>query len=233
MNKWWREYADKFDRLTLRERLMVFAAAALVVVFVIYAAAIEPPQQRRQQLASQMQSQREETAALQTQREKLTGAAAPDASVVARRDALAKRIAESDEALRTLHKSLVPAQRMNLVLQEMLRADPGLQLVSLRTIAAVPLLPDTPKAAPSETPPGTPPGTPPKGAFIESNVYKHGVEITLRGGYEQLYSYLARLERTEWRMFWSRARLTTEDHPRLTLTLTIYTLSLDKAWLEV
>ena len=227
MNKRWREYADKFDRLSLRERAMVFAAAALVVVFVIYAAAIEPPQQRRQQLASQMQSQREETAALQGQRGKL-GATVPDAAA-ARRDAVVKRIAESDEALRALHKSLVPAQRMNLLLQDMLRADPGLQLVSLRTLAAEPLLPDGAKS----TPAAAPAGAPLKGAFTEANVYKHGVEITLRGGYEQLYNYLARLERTQWRMFWSRARLTTEDHPRLTMTLTIYTLSLDKAWLEV
>ena len=229
MNKLWREYADKFDRLTLRERAMVFVAAVLVVFYLIYAVAIEPPQQRRQQLATQMQSQRDETAALQAQRDKLEGTAAPDAGIVARRDALARRIEESDEALRALHKSLVPAQRMNLLLQDMLRADPGLQLVSLRTIAAVPLLPDAPKTAPS----AAPPASPPKRAFAEGNVYKHGVEITLRGGYEQLYNYLARLERTEWRMFWSRARLTTEDHPRLTMTLTIYTLSLDKAWLEV
>jgi MSHA biogenesis protein MshJ len=34
-------------------------------------------------------------------------------------------------------------------------------------------------------------------------------------------------------MFWSRASLNAEDYPRLTLTVTIYTLSLDKAWLEV
>lgn len=228
MNKWWQEYSAKFDRLSLRERLMVFAAAALVIVYVIYAAAIEPAQQRRQQLAAEMQNQREETAALKAQRERL-GADAPDTGLAARRDALARRIEEADARLRVLHKTLVPAQRMNELLQEMLRADAGLQLVSLRTIETVPLLPDAPKT----TPPAAAAGTAPKRAFAEGNVYKHGVEITLRGGYEQLYNYLARLERSPWSMFWSRARLTTETHPRLTLTLTVYTLSLDKAWFEV
>ena len=228
MNKWWQEHSAKFDRLSMRERSMVFAASALVVVYVIYAAAIEPAQQRQQQLAAQMQNQREEAATLQAQRERL-GAAAPDAGLAARRDALARRIEQTDDALRALHRSLVPAQRMNELLQEMLRADAGLQLVSLRTIETVPLLPDAPKTAP----PAASAGTTPKRAFAEGNVYKHGVEITLRGGYEQLYNYLARLERSPWSMFWSRARLTTETHPRLTLTLTVYTLSLDKAWLEV
>jgi MSHA biogenesis protein MshJ len=227
VNRLWREYTAKFERLSLRERVMVFAAAALVLFYLIYAAAIEPPRERMQQLASQMQSQREETAALNAQREKLAATGAPEAGIAARRDALARRIEESDEALRALNKSLVPAQRMNFLLQEMLHADPGLQLVSLRTIPAVPLLPDAPKPAPA------PAGSQPKRAFSEGNVYKHGVEITLRGGYEQLYNYLARLERAELRMFWSRARLNVEDHPRLIMTLTIYTLSLDKAWLEV
>lgn len=228
MKKWWQEHRAKFDRLSLRERLMVFAASALVVVYVIYAAAIEPAELRQQQLASQMQNQREEATTLHAQRERLR-AAAPDLALAGRREVLARRVEEADAMLRALNRSLVPAQRMNGLLQEMLRADAGLQLVSLRTLETVPLLPEAPKTAPS----GAAAATAPKRAFAEGNVYKHGVEITLRGGYEQLYNYLARLERSPWSMFWSRARLTTETHPRLTLTLTVYTLSLDKAWLEV
>jgi hypothetical protein len=34
-------------------------------------------------------------------------------------------------------------------------------------------------------------------------------------------------------MFWWRARLTADDDARLTMVLTIYTLSLDRAWLQV
>lgn len=229
MNRWWQEYSAKFDRLSLRERLMVFAAAALVIVYVIYAAAIEPAELRRQQLTTQIQNQREEAATLHAQRERLGSATVPDAVLTARRETLVRRIEETDATLRALHKSLVPAQRMNELLQEMLRADAGLQLVSLRTLETVPLLPEAPKAAPS----AATAATAPKRAFAEGNVYKHGVEITLRGGYEPLYNYLARLERSPWSMFWSRAELTTETHPRLTLTLTVHTLSLDKAWLEV
>jgi len=57
--------------------------------------------------------------------------------------------------------------------------------------------------------------------------------MTLQGSYADLHDYLARLEQSQWRMFWWRARLSTEDSPRLTLTVTLYTLSLDKGWLEV
>ena len=67
----------------------------------------------------------------------------------------------------------------------------------------------------------------------EGNVFKHGVEVKLSGSYADLYDYLVRLEGLPSRMFWSRVSLNAEDYPRLTLTVTIYTLSLDKAWLEV
>jgi len=42
-----------------------------------------------------------------------------------------------------------------------------------------------------------------------------------------------RLEKLPWRMFWSRATLAAAEYPRVTLKVTIYTLSLDKAWLQL
>lgn len=64
-------------------------------------------------------------------------------------------------------------------------------------------------------------------------MFKHGVELRVAGSYADLYDYLQRLEKLPARMFWSRATLNAGDYPKVTLTVTIYTLSLDKAWLEV
>ena len=59
------------------------------------------------------------------------------------------------------------------------------------------------------------------------------VEITVRGSYSALHAYLARLERSPWTMYWWRALLAADVSGVSTMTITIYTLSLDKAWLEV
>ncbi|HYC49026.1 MAG TPA: type II secretion system protein GspM [Burkholderiales bacterium] len=235
MKALWLKYAQQFDRLSLRERLMVFGATLLVVLYLIFAIFIDPAQTRQRVLTLQMQSQREEIALFERQRAKPGSPAADaDAAVHARREALTRRIEETDQALRALEKNLVPAQRMNLVLQEVLRAEPGVQLVHLRTLPVVPLLPEAQqKPAPAAAPASAPAAKTGRRDFVEGNVYKHGVEITVRGTYVDLYNYLARLERSQWQMFWSRARLTTEQRPRLTMTVTLYTLSLDKAWLEV
>ena len=62
-------------------------------------------------------------------------------------------------------------------------------------------------------------------------MFKHGIQVTVQGSYADLHDYLSRLEKINWRMFWARASLNTDDYPRLALTVTVYTLSLDKAWL--
>ena len=225
------QYARKFERLSLRERLMVFGASVLAAVFVIFAVAIDPAQTRSRTLTLQMQNQKEEIATLEAQRARLAGPGAEgDALLRARREEVTRRIGEADDTLKSLHKSLVPAQRVNLLLHDVLRAEPGVQLVSLRTLPVMPLLPEPPQTPTSQS---APPPAAAKRDFIVGNVYKHGVEITLRGSYVDLYNYLARLEKSAWRMFWSRARLNAESHPRLTMTVTLYTLSLDKAWMEV
>jgi MSHA biogenesis protein MshJ len=226
----WVKYAGKIDALTLRERLMVFAAALALSIYALFALGVEPAQRQQRVLLARIQAERTQLVALKGEQQAIVSAsAAPKAAADRKREALLRRIEEVDEALKALHKTLVPAQRVNLLLQEMLKRDARLQLVSLRTIAASPLIAEKAKAPA----PAVPPGAAAKGGFVQNNIYKHGVEITVRGGYEDLYEYLARLEASQWRMFWDRAQLSVENHPRLTLTLTIYTLSLDKAWLEV
>ncbi|MBI3936114.1 MAG: MSHA biogenesis protein MshJ, partial [Betaproteobacteria bacterium] len=44
---------------------------------------------------------------------------------------------------------------------------------------------------------------------------------------------LVQLEKLSWQMFWGRIAMDAERYPRLTVTLTVHTLSLDKAWLIV
>ena len=64
-------------------------------------------------------------------------------------------------------------------------------------------------------------------------MYKHGVEITVRGAYTDLYDYLIQLEQLPWHMFWGKLNVSTQDYPEITMTITVYTLSLDKTWLSV
>lgn len=233
MSGMWRTYADKFEALSVRERVMVFVAVVAVPVFMLHILFIDPAVTRRHALSARMAQQQLELLVLQTKLLTLDKRRSdPDAAQTARRDDSKRRIAELDATLKGLQSGLVPAQRMNALLQDMLARNPRLQLVGLSTLP-VTLLVD--KRAPAEKPNATPgaPKSPDKPVAANGNVFKHGVQITLQGSYADLHDYLAALEKLPWRMLWSRASLSADDYPRLTLTVTIYTLSLDKAWLVV
>lgn len=227
MKETWKVYAARIDALSLRERLMVFGAALLVAVYLVFALFIDPARTRENQLVLQERQQQAELKILQQQIQVLEKSLSePDAASRAQRADLQRQISNIDDSLKSMQHSLVPAQRMNALLQDMLTRNPRLQLVSMRTLPLATLV-DKPAGA-TEVPPADR-----QQLAGEGNVFKHGVEVRLAGSYADLYDYLARLERLPARMFWSRAALDAEDYPRLTLTVTIYTLSLDKAWLEV
>ena len=225
MKQLWTACASKIDALSERERVSVFVALVAVAVYCVFAIAIEPAQRRASLLHNQIAQQQAEISAARSRAPK-PAPTDPDAPNRARTEELQRRIDALDASLSALQRELVPAERMNALMQEVLARDAGLQLVALRTLPAAPLIARRP---------GTGRDSDPKGGAseAEADVYKHGVEITVRGEYANLHAYLARLERSPWRMFWWRARMAAEEDTRLTMIITIYTLSLDKGWLQV
>ena len=111
----------------------------------------------------------------------------------------------------------------------MLNKNDKLQLVELKTLPAS-LLVEKPQAAmpqAADLPAGQ------KQPDLQKQVFKHGIQITVRGGYLDMLRYLAALEKMPVQMFWGEVSLSVEKYPDAVLTLTLYTLSLDKTWLTV
>ena len=116
---------------------------------------------------------------------------------------------------------------MPLLLEDMIGRKSGLRLLSLKTLPVAPLLEKKASAGEKDA----------KAADNRVNssagLYKHGVEIKLVGSYQDLAAYLERLEKSGQLLLWCGVSLSAEKHPQLVLTLTVYTLSLDRAWLIV
>jgi MSHA biogenesis protein MshJ len=66
-----------------------------------------------------------------------------------------------------------------------------------------------------------------------AQVYKHAVEIVLTGNYLDLLAVLQEMEKLPWQLYWAKASLRTEQYPQSTLTLHVFTLSLDQIWLDL
>jgi len=240
-------YLEKITRLSLRERILLCLAAATVAVFTAETVLLSPLERQRRSVAQVVAGQRAEIADLDTQLTELRATRQMDPETVAqaRLREIRGRLHIVDSALQGVEKQLVAPERIPGLLEEMLKRHRSLQLVRLRTLPVVGLIStepgkadeaagdaaDSPQEAPAARDAQAARG--PQAAAVSSNIFKHGVEITLRGGYLDMLDYLAQLERYPLRMYWGEMKLDASESSVASVVLTVYTLSLDKAWLRI
>lgn len=233
MKESWQKLADRFAALQARERALVAVALIGGILLVGYRFVIEPAWLRGQVAERAMQEQRALIGALQAQQAIL---ASPEADPERRGAEELKRLKAElgvlAERLIRLEASLVPPQRMAQLLEDMIGRRAGLRLLSLKTLPVAPFVEK--KASVAEKAPESA-GSEAGEAGVGAGLFKHGVEIRVEGSYPDLAAYLERLEQARQKMLWSSvAVVSSADKPgRLVLTLTVYTLSLDRTWLII
>jgi len=212
-----REINARIGLISLRERVFLFAAAAVVVLALVQTLVIDVGHQRQQNAQARLQGADEALAQIAQQRQLLAGQTGRDPDRAAREalGAQETRLAELNAELEKLERSLIPPERRNQVVKNVVQGSSGIRVVGFKTLSPQPVaLPDAAE--------GAPPG-----------FYRHGFEISVSGRYADLVAYLERLEALSWRLNWSEATLDAAARPLLTLTLTVHTLSLEEAWLRV
>jgi len=234
MKQYWQRLELKIDSLTLRERAMAFGIAALVLITLINTVVLDPLLQKQKQLSEQVKRDQQQIAALQAdiQARVKSHQNDPDAVARTRLQSLKKQSAKVQNELAGMQKGLVSPDKMSVLLEDLLRQNGRLQLTSLKTLP-VTLLNESPSSSPKD-------GGQAPAAKNSSNgrpsievVYKHGVELVVHGEYLDLMNYLSQLEAMPWQLFWAKARLNVDTYPQASLTLTLFTLSLDKKWLNI
>ncbi|MCW5619964.1 MAG: type II secretion system protein M [Burkholderiales bacterium] len=205
------------DARMQRERMALVAAFVFVVAAIGYLGWIEPALARRASALMQVSGQQQLLAAAQArQAEALrTLSTDPDVAARAHADGLRRELQGMGEG------ALLAPERMADVLQQLLGGTSRVRLVSLRNLPPAPIERKVGTAASARDE-----------SAIPVQVFRHGVEVVVEGSYPALIDYVDRLERQPWQLTWGKVVLRA-DHPRVTLTLTLYTLSLDRAWLAV
>lgn len=213
----WAALNTRVGGMSPRERAFVFLALLVAVLALAYTLILDPLQFRKNGASARAQAAQLALQTIERQQGLLTGPGArdPDQSAkntLAERDA---RLAALNAEIGMRERSLVPPSKMAAVLKDVVRDGSGVRVVGIKTLSPQPV-------ALEGAVEGAPPG-----------FYRHGFEVTVKGSYASLVSYLARLEALPWRLNWVEASLDTADRPELTLTLTVHTLSLEEAWLRV
>jgi MSHA biogenesis protein MshJ len=233
MKQQWLRFAARVDALSQRERMSSFAAAACSLAFIANLAVIGPLLRKQDLLHSQVVQQQNNIAGINAEiLQKLQAAEAdPDAPVRARLAATREESARLGESLRAMQQGLVAPERVAPLLEAILRANGRLKMVSVRTLAVEPLSGIGAKQGAGE-------GNAAAAASVKPSaqrelLFRHGVELTVRGSYLDMVDYMTALEALPTQLFWGKAQLEVEEYPSVRLTLTLYTLSLDEKWMKL
>ncbi|MGA7593576.1 MAG: type II secretion system protein GspM [Gallionella sp.] len=224
MKQYWDRASAAIDDLSLRERTMIFVAAAFVVISLINVLLINPLLARQKLLSSQVAQRQEKMKEMQAQMQNIVQAKkdSEHSPLLDRLAQLKQQLKEQDNYLQSRTDRLIEPDKMADLLKKVLDHNGSLQLVELKTLPVSPLI-EPPKGAAKA---GSQTGS-------QRQIFKHGVQITVRGGYLDLIRYVTALEKLPEQMFWGEASLSVDKYPDSLFTLTVYTLSLDKTWLAV
>jgi MSHA biogenesis protein MshJ len=231
MKQQWQRLAARINALSVRERVLVFAAAAAAIVFVAHALVLGPMLRKQAALRAQVSQQQNNVAGIDGEIAQKVQAWQndPDTPVRERLAGVNGEAAKLGEHLRAMQNGLVPPERVAPLLDTLLRANGRLQLVSMKTL---PVGSVNDLATPAAQQGGTPAAAKPASNAADL-LYRHGVEIAVRGNYLDLVDYMGALESMPTQLFWAKAQLDVEQYPTSRLTLTVYTLSLDPKWMKL
>jgi len=214
-----RDLADRYDALSLRERSLIAVAVVGLIALIWHTVLMSPLERERRGREQRVAALRVETEQLAKAAEELEqrGHQDPDRATREAIDALGREIAAADGQLRDLTAGLIEPREMARVLEQILARKTELRLIALRSLPGQPLLAAEPGAT-----------APP-----QVQIYKHGVELELEGGYLPALRFLQALQALPWRFFWERLEYQVPEHPRGRLRMTLYTLSLQEGWIGV
>jgi MSHA biogenesis protein MshJ len=206
MKQHWQRFAARIDEMTLRQRAMLFATVSLVVVVFAQVALIEPLLLRQKTLIDRSTRDESQLAAVRAQIEGLLkedqgDSKDPEQLAVLQLEA---RLAELEKSLAVRKGAFVAPNRLPELLKNLLGPGRAIKLESLRTVPAVQVQ---------------------SGAEL----YRHGLEMTLRGSYFDLMQYLSELEKMPARLLWGGVELQVDKYPEVRLSVQVHTLSTQRS----
>ena len=208
----WKSWIARIDDMNLRERAMLFGSVALVVVVTAHVTLIDRALVNQKRLTERVTRDQSQLKSVRDQlqlivKEQQPQGRHPDELAIAE---LELKIKETEKTLAARQRGFIAPEELPVLLRQMLGRSRQIKLESLR------LLPGTPL---------------PEGSQWSGEVFRHGVEVSLRGSYFDLVQYLAELESLPSPLLWGRVELQVEQYPEVRLTLVVRTLSTQRSLL--
>ncbi|RWU11195.1 hypothetical protein EGC76_06550 [Pseudidiomarina gelatinasegens] len=209
MKEQWLLWKNKFEQVDVKRRRIWFVVALFLIVYLGFWFGVRPAleviqtertqQQRQQVLIEQIER---EVASVET---RLAGD--PQAAQRSRLEQLQQRLVQVNQQLNQ-EANYVSAADNRALLKALLNQARGVKVVSAQALPAEQVYQDTETA--------------------EAAIYRHRLQLVVKGNYFALANYLQQLEQLDWSFYWQRLDYKVLQAPEAEATIEIYTISLER-----
>jgi len=236
MMKYWNFVAAQIEVRSLRERLIIMGVLVALMAVFAYLVVLSPTLDKLDRSRRAILTKEREITQLAAQTSALLSERKdPDAPARERIEQLKTLLSEIDAGLAKQRERIVSPKTMPQLLAEVIARNGRLQMVGMKSLPPAPLLErqDDRQARPAQGGPKTSAAADSVPDENPSGFFRHGVEIKVRGDYLDLVAYLFALEQLPMQVFWREVIVKTGDEKDITMTLTLFTVSLDKNYIIV
>lgn len=217
VNKVYKANADKFNALSVRERIL-FGLTILVVVILswwyFFAAS-----KMAQIDTLVIDNQRINAEVISTQQSVAQIKARLDAGVNKdKEDQLARlkqELMKVEEQLQIKATELVDPEEMFQLMTRLIYKESKLKLLSLKRLEVKPAIEAK------------------EGQENSDGIYRHVLEVKFSGKYEDIFAYMTSLESLDWKLIWEEIEISSGEYPVINVKVVISTLSTRKEWVGV
>lgn len=254
----WLSLNEKFNQLSMRERVLLVSALASAIIYVIYSFVLEPNYARHKQLTSQLSSLTQQQQQYNFTLAELQQVLATDPNkVIKLRIARAENeLKKANGKLADLTADLINSNQMALVLGDVLSRAKNVKLLAIESLPVTTITGSSNKTeekAQSQDKPKMANASGQevnsaeliKSDAISSNInsvlessgsevllYRHGLRIKMAGAFFDIQAYLDSIEQLPKKFYWEVFDYQMQEYPTAEVVMEIYTLSINKEFIR-
>lgn len=210
------QYEEKFAALSQREKVLIFASGMVILLAVLILLLIEPGIKENSKTNHSIQIISNEVKTLIALQDVYEQALMddPNASVKQQIVQIDMRMARLQESFATQLSDLILPRQMPALIEKVFSQAEGLKLIEMASISPENIFADNP-------------------AMKNVPLFQHGLTLTFEGRYFAVRDFLARLEQLSDKLYWRSMAYHVKEYPTAEVTLEVYTLSTEKAFIGV
>lgn len=258
MTQHWLTVNEKFNQLSMRERVLLVGSLASAIVYVMFSFVLEPNYARNKQLTTQLssltQQQRQYDFTIAELKQVLT--TDPNKVIKLRIARAENELKKANGKLTDLTADLINSNQMALVLGDVLSRAKKVKLLAIESLPVTTITGNSNKESATEQGETKPKMANASGQDVDSAeliksdaissninrvlessgsevlLYRHGLRITMTGAFFDIQAYLDSIEQLPKKFYWEIFDYQMQEYPTAEVVMEIYTLSINKEFIR-